>query len=101
MLHQEIDAVLLQRDRVRIGLGHALDHVDVLDIQLEPARRALVRPHLARNNDGRLLRQALQRLKHRWRHALNVRHALHRARSVTKDRKQQLARIRASCKASP
>ena len=93
MLHQEIDAVLLERDRVRIGLGHALNHLHVFHVQLEAARGALVGADLAGDNHARLLRQAFERFKHRGRNALHVRHALHGPGAVAKDGEQQLAAL--------
>ena len=50
VLHEEVDAVFLQRDRVGIALRHPLHHFDVLDVQFEAAGRALVRPDLAGDN---------------------------------------------------
>ena len=52
VLHQEIDAVLLERDRIRVGLGNALDDLDIFDVELEAARRALVGANLAGDDDA-------------------------------------------------
>ena len=51
MLHQEVDAVLLERDGVGVGLGDALDDLDVFDIELEAAGRALVGANFAGDDD--------------------------------------------------
>ena len=63
VVHQEIDAVLFGRDRIRLGLGHALHDFDVLDIHLVAARRALLGADLARDDERRFLRQVLDRLR--------------------------------------
>ena len=64
MLHEEVDAVILEADRVGIGLGNALHHFDVLHIQLKAARGALIGADLAGDDDAGLLGQALEGLKH-------------------------------------
>ena len=63
MLHQEIDAVLLERDGVGIGLGNALHDLETLDVQFKAAGGALVGADLAGDDDARLLGQPLERLK--------------------------------------
>ena len=41
-VHQEIDAVVLRRDRIRIVLGDALHDFDARDVQFVAAGRALL-----------------------------------------------------------
>ncbi len=91
MLHEELDAVLFERDRVGVGLGDALDDLDVFDIELEAAGGAFVGADFAGDDDAGLLRQAFECLEDRGRHALDVGHALHGAGAIAKDGKQQLA----------
>ena len=67
VVHQEVDAVVLGRDGVRIGLRNALDHLQVLDIQLVAARRAGFGADLAGDDDRRFLGQVLDRLEQRSR----------------------------------
>src|SRR6185369_1276811 len=55
MVHQEIDAMFLQRNRKRIVVLHALQDLHVRHIQLISARSAFVSPHLALNDDARFL----------------------------------------------
>ena len=93
VLHQEVDAVLLERDGVGIGLGHALDDLEVFDVELISARRALVGAHLAGDNDARLLREAFECLEDFGRNALDVGYALDGAGAVAKDGKEQLAAL--------
>ncbi len=92
-LHEEVDAVLLGRDGVRVGLGDALDDVDVFDVELEAAGGALVGADFAGDDDGRLLREALERVKNGGGYAAHVGHALHGAGAVAKDGKEQLAAL--------
>ena len=49
MVHQEIDAVILGRDRVRIGFRHALDDFGAFDVQLIASGRALLGADFAAN----------------------------------------------------
>ena len=42
MLHEEVNAVFLRRDRVRIAFGDALHDLDVGDVEFVAARRACV-----------------------------------------------------------
>jgi hypothetical protein len=42
VLHEEVDAMLLEGDGVGIGLGDALDDLEIEDIELISARRPLV-----------------------------------------------------------
>ena len=89
-LLQKVDPMLFQRDGVRVRFGHALHHLHVLNVQLIPARRTLVRTHLPRDDHARFLRQPLQLLEDFRRHALHVRHSLDRPRPIAKNGKEQL-----------
>ncbi len=91
MFHQEVDTVFFERDRVGIGLGNALDHLYVFDVELVAAGGALVGADLSANYDARFLRQTFQRLEDRGRHAFDVGHALHGSSAVAKDGKEKLA----------
>ena len=91
VLHQKFDAVLLERDGVGVGLGHALNHLDVFHIELEAAGRALIGANLPGDDDARLLGEAFERLEHLRRDALYVGYALYGAGAVAKNGKQQLA----------
>ena len=91
VLLQEVDAVLLERDGVGVGLGHALHDLDVFHVELEAARRALVRTHFPGDDHRRFLGQAFERCEDFRRNALDMRHALDRSGAVAKDGKQQLA----------
>ncbi len=53
VLHEEVDAVLLEGDGVGVGLGDALDDLDVFDVELEAAGGALVGADLAGDDDAR------------------------------------------------
>ena len=63
MVHQEIDAMIFRSDRIRRSFGNALDHVDLFEIHFVAAGGARLCPHLAANDDRRLLRQILDRLE--------------------------------------
>ena len=60
MLHEEVDAVLLEGDGVGVGLGDALDDLDVFDVELEAAGGALVGADFAGDDDAGLLGQAFE-----------------------------------------
>ena len=59
-IQQEIDAVLLRRDRVVVRLA---DDLVVLDVDLVAARRPLVRPGRAGDDDGGFLGEVIRRLE--------------------------------------
>ena len=52
VLHEEVDAVLLGGDGVRVGLGNALDDLNVFDVELEAAGCALVGADFAGDDDA-------------------------------------------------
>ncbi len=92
-LHEEIDAVFFGRDGIRVGLRHALDDLDIFDIEFKAAGRAFVGAHFAGDDDAGLLRESFECLEDFWRHALDVRHALHCAGAIAKDGEEQLAAL--------
>ncbi len=59
VLHQEVGAVLFGRDRIGVGLGHALHDLDVRDVEFVAAGGALVGADFAFDDDARFLREAL------------------------------------------
>ena len=59
VLHQEFDAVLFQRDRIRIVLRNALHHLNARYIQFISAGGALVGANFAFDDYAGFLRQAL------------------------------------------
>jgi hypothetical protein len=63
VLHEEVDAVLLEGDGVGVGLGDALDDFEVFDVELEAAGGALVGADFAGDDDAGLLGEALERLE--------------------------------------
>ena len=85
--------MLLGGNRVGIVLGHALDDLNLLDIQLKAAMGAFVGADLACHDDARLLCQPFQRLKDLRRDAGLVGHALDGPGAVAKDGKEQLAAL--------
>jgi hypothetical protein len=91
-LHQELDAMLLGRDRVGIVLRHALHHLHLLDIQLIAARARLSARTLpvTMTLDSCVSPSAPRRPR---RDAGLVGHALNRPCAVAKDGKEQLAAL--------
>src|SRR5579859_8051152 len=92
-LHEEVDAMLLRRDRIGIVFWHALDDLDLLHIELVAARSPLVCPDLACDDNAGFLGKALQTLENLRSHAGFVGHALDRAGAIAKDGKDQLAAL--------
>ena len=90
-LHEELDAMLLGRDRIRIVLWHTLDNLNLLDIQLKPALRPLIRADLAGDDDTRFLRKPLQGLEYFRRDTGLMGNSLDRSGPVAKDREEQFA----------
>jgi hypothetical protein len=85
--------VFLERDRVGVVCGDAVHNLDVFDVKLVAAGRALIGADLALHNYARLLRKALESLEDFGGHAFYVGDALNGARSVAEDGKQQLAAL--------
>jgi hypothetical protein len=87
---RRIDAVFLELDRVRIGIGNALDDFDCGDVDFTAAGRARFGLNFSGDDHARFLRQTLERGEGFG--ALLERHdALHHAGAVAKDRKEELA----------
>ncbi len=63
VVEQELDAVLLRRDRVRLRLRDAMDDLGVVDVELVAARRARLRAHPAAYDQRGFLRQVAQLLE--------------------------------------
>ena len=80
VIHQELDAVLLGRDRIGIGFGNLLDDFHALDIHLVAALRARLRANLAAHDERRFLRQMLQFFEDIFRQFALQRDALDEAR---------------------
>jgi hypothetical protein len=93
VLHEEVDAMLLEGDGVGIGLGDALDDLEIEDIELISARRPLVGTDFAGDDDARLLGEAFQGIEDGGRNALYVGDALDGAGAVAKDGEEELAAL--------
>ena len=101
VLHQEVDTMLLQRDREWRLLRHPLPHLYCLHVQFVPAGRAFVGAHSAAHRHARLLRQPFYRLENLGRHCGFRHNALNRPCAVAKDREQQLAAFAQIVEPSP
>ncbi len=86
--HQELGAVLLGRDRVVVGDMHRLD---VNHIELETARRTLVRARRTGDPHRRLLREVLRRREDIIRDVPLKDHALDHTRSIAQHHEDELA----------
>jgi hypothetical protein len=93
VLHEEIDAMLLEGDGVGVGLGDALDDLEVFDIEFEAAGSALVGADFAGDDDARLLCEAFEGLEDFGRDALDMGNALDGSGAIAKDGKEQLATL--------
>src|SRR5438552_3114862 len=91
VFHQELDSVFLQRNGIRLAVGHALHHFRLRHIQLVAARGALIGADFASNDDARFLRKIFYLLKDFQRHGVCSDHALHQSTAVAKDGEEQLA----------
>ena len=63
VLHEEVDAVLFERDGVGRVVGDALDDLDVFDVELEAGGGAGVGADLAGDDDGGLQGEVLEGLE--------------------------------------
>ncbi len=88
VLEEEVDAVLLRRDRVVVA---GSDEPHLADAELDAAGRALVGAHHARHLEARLLRQLLGRLELLLGHLALDHHPLDEAAAVTKLQERDLA----------
>src|SRR5437016_2132698 len=93
MIHQELNAVLLQRYRIWIVIRHALDHLHILYVELISAFGALICTHTAGHDDAGLLCELLDGLKDFGRHGFHMHHPLNESASVADDGEQQLAAL--------
>ncbi len=93
MLHEELGAMLFGRDGVRIGLGHALDNLNVDHVEFVAAGRALIGADFALDDHARLLGEGLDGFEHFGRDRVFRHHALNDARAVAKLREQKLAAL--------
>ena len=93
MLHEEVDAVLLESDGVGVGLGDALDDLEVFNVELVAAGGALVGADFAGDDDAGFLGEAFEGLEDLGGDALDVGHALDGAGAVAKDGEEQLAAL--------
>src|ERR1017187_10493007 len=93
VLHEEVDTVLLERDGVGVGLGHALHDCEVFDVELKSSRRALVGADVPSEDDRGLLGEAFERGEDFGGDALDVGYALDGAGTVAKDGEEQLAAL--------
>src|SRR6185437_3708978 len=64
VLHEEIDAMLLQRDRKRLAVWHALHDLHIADIKFVAAGRALVSANFAGDDHTGFLREMLHGIEH-------------------------------------
>jgi len=90
MLHEEVNAVLLEGDGVGVGLGDAMDDLQLFNVELEAALGALVGADLAGDDDGGFLGEAFERFENFGRHAFDVGYALHGSGAVAKDGEEEL-----------
>jgi hypothetical protein len=91
VIHEEVDAMVLGRDRIGISLGDLLEDVDAFHIELVPALRTGFRANLAAHNQRRFLGQVLEFLEHRFRQFALQRDALDEPRAIAHDREDDLA----------
>ncbi len=93
MLHQELDAVLLGRDGIRIVRIDALQNLRIADVHLVAAGSALVGAHLAGDDHAGFLGQALDRLEQFGRDRVLGDDALDDAAAVAENGEQQFAAL--------
>src|ERR1700682_2648229 len=91
-VEQEIDTMLFELNRIRSVIRNALHDFDRGDLNLKPARRALIGVNASRDDHARLLRQAAQRFERR-RLILQRYDALDRSCTVAEDWEKQFSRF--------
>src|ERR1700682_5597898 len=91
-VQQEIHAMLFELNRIRSVVRDALHDFNRGNLNLKPARRALIGVNASRDDHARLLRQAAQSFKRR-RLILQRYDALDRSRAVAKDGEKQFPRF--------
>jgi hypothetical protein len=93
MLHEEVDAVLLEGDGVGVGLGDALNDLEAFDVELIAAGRTLVGTDFAGDDDAGLLGEAFEGFEDFGGDALHVGYALDGSGAVAKDGEEELAAL--------
>src|SRR3954469_13840919 len=93
VLHQEVDAMLFERNREWIVLGYALQHLHIQDVEFIAARRAFIRADFARHDHGGLLRELLYAIKHLRRHRALWHDPLDESATVAKNGKEELTAL--------
>src|ERR1039458_1321336 len=91
MVHQEVGAVILGCDRVRVGLRDALQHLQALEIHFISAWRPLFGADFSGHDNGRFLSQIFDRFEQFVRQRALDGHALHQAVAVAEDRERDLS----------
>src|SRR5579864_6310585 len=90
MLHQELDAVLIQRDGKRIVFRHALQHLHIADVEFVASGRAFVGAHFAGDDDGGFLGKVLYRLERFGGNRALGDYSLNLPAAIAKNRKKKL-----------
>jgi len=90
MLHQEINAMLLERNGKRLILGNPLQHFEIGNVELMSARRAFIGANFAFDNDTRFLRETLQCVKYFRGNGILGNNALNNSAAIAEDGKEQL-----------
>src|SRR5215469_7278280 len=93
VLHQEVDAMLFERNRIGLVIRYTLNDLDAFDLHLVAAGSTLVGANLSADDHAGFLGQALNRLPDLRRDLGPHDHALNQAGSVTEDGEQQLAAL--------
>ncbi len=93
VLHEEVDAVLLGRDGVGIGLGDFLQDLHVGNVEFEAAGGALVGADFAFDDHARFLRQALEGVEGFGRDGVLGDNTLNLTAAVTEDWEQKLSAL--------
>ena len=90
LVEEEIHAMLFELNRIRIGLGDALDNFGGADLNFKPAGRARLGLNFSSNDDARLLRETFKCVERGGIFFLGD-DALDHAGAVAKNREEQLA----------
>ena len=85
--------MLLGGDGVGVGLGNALDDLDVFDVEFKTTWSPLVGADFAGDDDGAFLGEVLEGVEDLGGDGFDVGHALHGAGAVAKDGKEELAAL--------
>src|SRR6266705_1494285 len=90
MLHQEINAMLFEGNRIRIVVRHALDNLNAGNIKFVAAGGALISTDFAFNDDAGFLGEAFYRIEHFRRNSTFGNHSLDHATAIAEDWKEEL-----------